>query len=307
MSAMTAIEVRDLHHRYQGADVDALQGLSFSVSFGKLSGLLGPNGSGKSTAFKVISTQLCPQSGESFVGGYSSLKNPGEVRKLLGVTFQSPSLDGLLTVRENLEIYSALIGLSAEKRARAIQENLAFLGISDRQNDRVKSLSGGLARRAELAKTLLGEPKVLLLDEPTTGLDPAARREFWKLLSEITKKGVGILVTTHLMEEAELCDELFFIAHGKLAGSGTPQILKESFPYEVLWVEGTSTFESIQSRYSSRVKIRQESGRLRLESTEGQKLLDEIRQDFGKELKSFSWGKASLSDVYFSKTGVRLE
>jgi ABC-2 type transport system ATP-binding protein len=307
VSQEPAIEVRNLHYRYKDANEEALQGLSFAAPFGRISGLLGPNGSGKSTAFKIISTQILPTAGESFVGGFSSLRNSKSVRQLLGVTFQSPSLDPILTITENLQIHAALLGLGGPNVSKSIAEKLEFLQLTDRAHSRVKVLSGGLARRAELAKTLLGEPKILLLDEPTTGLDPLARLEFWNLLRKLANRGVGVLVTTHMMEEAELCDELFFIANGKLAASGSPQSLKQTFPFEVLWLEGTLQISELENKFRERVQIRKEASRIRVETERGQEILDEIRSGFGAQLQSFTWGKASLADVYFSKTGVKLQ
>jgi ABC-2 type transport system ATP-binding protein len=301
-----AIEARDLSFRYKNANTDALQGLSFQAQYGKITGLLGPNGSGKSTAFKIISTQILPDGGESFVGGASSLKNPKQVRTQLGVTFQSPSLDPLLTVRENLRIHAALLGLKG-RSDQSVDEKMKFMGVHDRAEERVKTLSGGLQRRVELAKTLMGEPKILLLDEPTTGLDPVARADFWGLLRQIAKSGVGILVTTHLMEEAELCDELLFIAQGKLSASGTPLSLKSSFPYEVLWLEGDLSVAEVEKQVPASSRVRQEADRIRVETQQGLTTLDELRNRFATRLKGFSWGKASLADVYFEKSGVQLK
>ena len=302
---VSAIDVRDLHFRYQKAESDALKGLSLQAHYGKITGLLGPNGSGKSTAFQIISTQRTPDSGESFVGGYSSTKDPRKVRRLLGVTFQTPSIDPLLTVRENLEIHAALLGLQGNYQ-KIIDEKLNFFGLLNQANHRSKTLSGGMQRRVELAKTLMGEPKILLLDEPTTGLDPLARADFWHLLRKIALGGVGILVTTHLMEEAELCDHLLFIAHGKLSASGTPMELKSSFPYEVIWLESSVTQSMVEKQFGDRVRVRQEGDRLRLEATHGLSVLDELRKSFSEQIKGFSWGKASLADVYFEKSGVKL-
>ena len=152
---VSAIDARDLHFRYQKAESDALKGLSLQAHYGKITGLLGPNGSGKSTAFQIISTQRTPDSGESFVGGYSSTKDPRKVRRLLGVTFQTPSIDPLLTVRENLEIHAALLGLQGNYQ-KIIDEKLNFFGLLNQANHRSKTLSGGMQRRVELAKTLMG-------------------------------------------------------------------------------------------------------------------------------------------------------
>jgi ABC-2 type transport system ATP-binding protein len=277
MLATPAIVARDLRFSYEGGH-EALKGVSFSAAPGRITGLLGPNGSGKSTAFKILSTQLRAQSGEGFVNGHSVLSEQAAVRQNLGVTFQSPSLDPWLTVRENLEIQAALLGLSGAEAAQRIADNLAFVRLSDRAHERVKTLSGGLARRAELAKTLLGRPSVLLLDEPTTGLDPLARKEFWERLREIASQGTGVLVTTHLMEEAEHCDDLLFLSEGEVVARGTPAELKAGIRRERLVLQGA--------------ELRGELGG--------------IRELLGPRLEAFEWESASLADVYFDKTGKSL-
>lgn len=256
---------------------DVLHDLSFSAAAGRITGLLGPNGSGKSTTFKILSTQLHPASGEAWILGESVTKNEAAARALLGVTFQAPSLDPWLSIRENLDIHAALYGLGGEEGRARIDEMLGIFRLLDRAGERVKTLSGGLARRAELAKTLLPRPKVLLLDEPTTGLDPRARLEFWEELRRLRDGGLSLLVTTHLMDEAELCDELLFLDAGKLVAQGTPNELKGEVGVETFTASGPG--------------LRAHEARLR---------------DLLGSHAQIAWGQATLADVYLKKTGKQL-
>jgi len=180
--------------------------------------MLGPNGGGKTTLFRILATLLPVQSGHAALMGLDLSSEPQAVRRLIGVTFQSPSVDGKLTVAENLRTQAHMYGLSGSLAASRIDELLGKLGLGDRRHDRVDSLSGGLKRRVEVAKCLLHRPRVLLLDEPSTGLDPGARHDLWEYLSRLRRdEGTTVLVTTHLMEEAERCDRLGILDRGRFA------------------------------------------------------------------------------------------
>lgn len=323
-----ALELKDVHFSYGKGEkaVAALKGLSLSAEFGKITGVLGPNGSGKSTSFKILSTQMLPHSGEAFVAGLSVQDRPHEARMKLGVTFQSPSLDKVMSVEENLQIQAALLGLnSAEAKAR-INENLRSLGLESKRAAKVNELSGGLARRVELAKTLLGDPEVLLLDEPTTGLDPAAREEFWDLLRSFVensaikegadqsapKKNRAVVVTTHLMEEAERCDDLIFISQGQVAAQAARDTLKGDFSGSVFTL-GSSDLDALEKKlqdFSTAAaldcRIQRTGGRLRLETQEPQRFWGELGTWVGQGLDTIEWNQGTLADVYFQKTGQEL-
>ncbi len=301
------VEVRDLHFSY--GKLEALKGLSFKAPRAKITGLLGPNGSGKSTSFKILSTQLALTRGSAEIDGHSLSSQQRRIRSLLGVTFQSPSLDPMLTVRENLVIHAKLMGLDSSQRKFRIDEVLGKMNLQDRASSRVKELSGGLARRVELAKTLLSEPKLLLLDEPTTGLDPKARSDFWIELRRLQKLGLSILVTTHLMEEAELCDELRFINDGRLAASGSPAELRAEFGAEILWVEIPKPEAKVGELKaalgpSDRIEVR--GDKIRVETPQPLVALDKVRALWPTELRGLVWSKANLGDIYLSKTGKTL-
>ena len=220
-----AVEVLGLGYRY--GDRRALGEVTFSVSRREIFGLLGPNGSGKTTLFKILSTLMPAAEGRASVLGHDLAREPGPVRKRLGVVFQHPSLDPKLTVQENLIHHGHLYGLSGgalRSRARALLDRF---DLGDRARDRAEKLSGGLKRRVELAKALLPRPELLLLDEPSTGLDPGARREFSAHLEQLRRQeGVTALLTTHLMDEAECSDRVGILDQGHLVALGAPDELK---------------------------------------------------------------------------------
>jgi ABC-2 type transport system ATP-binding protein len=226
--SVSAIDVLGLTHRFPSGRV-ALEDVRFQIAKGTLTALLGPNGSGKSTLFRILCTLLRPTSGTARLEGADLLGQPREVRGRIGVLFQAPGLDRKLTVSENLRHQGHLYGLQGKTLRQRTDELLARFGLQDRRDERVETLSGGLARRTEIAKALLHRPEILLLDEPGTGLDPDARKTLWGQLAELKKEGITILVTTHILEEAGACDRLLLLDGGKLAGEGTPnELITES-------------------------------------------------------------------------------
>src|ERR1700721_2888642 len=238
LSPEPIIAVRNLIHRYQ--DRIALNGISFDVRPAELFGLLGPNGSGKTTLFRILSTLMIPTAGRTLVMGQDSSKDPSSVRRLIGVVFQAQSVDPKLTAYENLWHQGHLYGLRGVMLKKRVTEILDRVGLADRAKERVETFSGGMQRRIELAKGLLHHPGVLLLDEPTTGLDPGARRDLWQYLQRLRdEEHVSVLVTTHLMEEAERCDRLAILNEGNLVALGTPAELKSEIGGDVIILEAT--------------------------------------------------------------------
>ena len=240
---MDAVLVENLNHTYPAkrpAKVarQALKGVSFTVHEGEIFGLLGPNGGGKSTTFHILSTYFTPTGGSAQLFGHDVVREPEKVRREIGIVFQSPGLDKKLTVRENLTHQGHLYGISGKPLQERIDAILARVGLSDRSHDIVETLSGGLKRRVEVAKGLLHKPKLLLLDEPSTGLDPGARRDLWDYLKELQKtEKMTIVVTTHLMEEAEKCDRVAILHEGSLVALGTPAALKQEIGGDMVSVE----------------------------------------------------------------------
>ncbi len=305
MTATPAIEVEHLTHAY--AERTALNDVSFSIRRGEIFGLLGPNGGGKTTLFRVLSTLLPVQSGLVRVLGMNANDSASQIRQRIGVTFQAPSLDRRLTVRENLVHQGHLYGLHGSVLKERIENRLSRLGLSDRMHARVDSLSGGLQRRAEIAKGMLHDPELLLLDEPSTGLDPGARHDLWRYLQQLRdESGVTVVVTTHLMEEAEKCDRLGLLDHGQLIALGSPSELRSEIGGDCLTIiaaEPDKLAHQIRHRFA--VESRAFGNTLRIERTRGHELLRELVDAFPDQITSVSLGKPSLEDVFIAKTGHR--
>lgn len=305
---MNAVEVRGLSYAYPARDGarQVLRELSFSVRRGEIFGLLGPNGSGKTTTFRVLSTFLRPPPGAVRVLGHDAAAEPDAVRRAIGVVFQSPSLDKRLTVAENLRCQGRLYGLGGAELESRIGLELGRMGLKDRARDLVLELSGGLARRAEVAKSLLHRPDLLLLDEPSTGLDPVARRELWEGLRSLKEGGATVLLTTHWMEEAERCDRLAVLDRGRVVAEGTPEELKSSVGGDVLSLEADdprALARDLRSRLGLEAAVI--DGTLRLERPEGHKLIPQIAEAFPGRLRSIRVGKPTLEDVFVRSTGHR--
>jgi len=292
-----SVEVEGLTHRY--GERLALDGVSFTVRSGEIFALVGPNGGGKTTLFKILSTALTPSSGTARVAGIDV--RDGAVRRRIGVVFQSPSLDGKLTVGENLLHHGHLYGLSGGELRKRSDEELARFGLADRKAERVEKLSGGLQRRVELAKSLLHRPEVLLLDEPSTGLDPGARRDLWDALRSL--KGVTVLLTTHLLEEAERCDRLAILHKGRIAALGEPMALRGEIGGDVVTMRSR---DPKQLAASIKEKLGEEpqlvDGTLRLSKDRGHEFVVRLVESFPGLIESVTVAKPSLEDVFMSKT-----
>ncbi len=298
-----AIEARALGFRY--GDREALGDVSFSVARAEIFGFLGPNGGGKTTLFKLLSTLAPIQSGSARLFGHDLAGETAAVRRRLGVVFQHPSLDGKLTVGENLAAHGHLYGISGKRLRERIAAMLERLGLSERARDRVETLSGGLQRRVELAKALLHEPELLLLDEPSTGLDPAARREFWNYLGHLREReGVTVVLTTHYMEEAERCDRIGILHQGKLVAIAPPGELKSEVGGDVVVIR-TGAPEILQRKILARFKLKSQlvDGAIRIEKLRAHELVRDLIDAFGEEIESVSFGKPTLEDVFVHLTG----
>jgi ABC-2 type transport system ATP-binding protein len=231
---------------------------------------------------------------------------PERVRERIGVVFQSPSLDKKLSVMENMIHQGRLYGLhGAELRLRA-KEFLERLGVADRAGDTVETLSGGLQRRVEIAKGLLHQPAALLLDEPTTGLDPGARKDVWTYLASLTQQGVTVLVTTHLMEEAERCSRLALLDRGTLAAMGTPAQLKEAIRGDVVTVTSSDTARLVEGiRASFGLEVTAMDGVVRIERRDGHRFIPPLVEAFPGLIETVQVGKPTLEDVFVHHTGHR--
>ncbi|HZT33834.1 MAG TPA: ABC transporter ATP-binding protein [Bryobacteraceae bacterium] len=301
------ISVEKITHRY-GERV-ALSDVSFEVKPGEIFGLLGPNGGGKSSLFRILSTMMVPTGGRAVVAGYDVERSPAEVRKRIGVVFQTQSLDKALTVEENLRGQGHLHGLSGGTLRRRMEHVMARLGLEDRRKDLVETLSGGLKRRVEIAKGLLHRPVVLLMDEASTGLDPGARRELWQYVEELrSREGVTILLTTHILDEADRCDRLVLLHQGRIVAEGSPAQLRSRIGGDVVVLEATEPEllgQKIEAKFGVRASITE--GVLRVEIANGHRFITEAVEAFPGAIESVRLQKPTLEDVFVHETGARIE
>ena len=299
----SAIEARSLGFKY--GEREALHNVSFDIARGEIFGFLGPNGGGKTTLFMLLSTLVPIQSGSARMLGHDLAGETIAVRRNLGVVFQHPSLDGKLTVAENLAHHGHLYGMTGTRLRDRSDAMLERLGLKARAKDIVETLSGGLQRRVELAKALLHQPQLLLLDEPSTGLDPAARREFSNYLAHLREhEGVTVVLTTHYMEEAERCDRIGIMHQGGLVALAPPAELKSEVGGDIVVIRSGAP-ELLQRKILTRLKLKSQlvDGALRIERARGHELVREVVDAFGDEIESVSFGKPTLEDVFVHLTG----
>jgi ABC-2 type transport system ATP-binding protein len=303
-SAVPVISVQNLVHRYENRT--ALNGVSFDVRPAELFGLLGPNGSGKTTLFRILSTLMIPTAGQAIVMGCDARQDAASLRRQIGVVFQAQSVDPKLTAYENLWHQGHLYGLRGSALKKRVGEILTRVGLADRAKERVETFSGGMKRRIELAKGLLHHPGVLLLDEPTTGLDPGARRDLWQYLRMLRdEEHVSVLVTTHLMEEAERCDRLAIMNEGNLVALGTPEELKSEIGGDVILLEATRDAEVLAEHIRARFHVDSTmlGNQVRIERKDGHHFVPDVVEAFPGEIQAISVSKPSLEDVFIRRTG----
>ena len=303
-----AIQCRDLRKTYDGK-VEAVRGLSLEISAGECFGLLGPNGAGKTTTIEILEGLLAPTSGEVTVLGHTWQENPRELREQMGLSLQETRLSEKLTVRETIALFSSFY-----REPRAVEEVMEELQLSEKADAWVGKLSGGQRQRLAVATALVGNPKILFLDEPTTGLDPQSRRQLWDIIRDFQKKGGTVLLTTHYMDEAErLCNRLAIVDHGQIIAEGSPADLiarlggHHVVEFEASLANGNSldrwrTLPGVES-------VRHDDGLICLNVREPHQtipaLLDAVR-DQGSELLHLTTRQASLEDVFVGLTGRHL-
>ncbi len=306
MSPPPAIEVRDLSKRF--GDVEAVRGVSFTVQEGEIFGFLGPNGAGKTTTIKMLCTLLAPTSGVLRLAGFDVTKNPEDVRRAIGVIFQDPSLDDRLTAEENLELHAVVYGVPrAERRAR-LDEALAFVELSDRKGDLVRTFSGGMKRRLEIARGLVHRPRVLFLDEPTTGLDPQTRKKAWEVLRALRdRSGLTLFLTTHYMDEAEHCDRIAIIDHGRIVAEDKPEALKRNVGKDVVFVrtkEPALLCELLLERHGLTAERTEEGLSFHVE--DGEAFVVELVSEARVALTGIAVRRPTLDDVFLALTGRQI-
>lgn len=299
------IEIAHLTHRY--GDRTALDNFDLEIARGEVFAMLGPNGSGKTTLFRLLSTLISPQSGQIKIAGCDLKLQTLRVRKLLGVVFQAASVDKKLTVRENLTHQGRLYGLTGQSLKAKQSELLERLGLSDRAGDMVETLSGGMRRRVELAKGLLHDPQVVLLDEPTTGLDPGARADLWEYLFRLRdERGTTIVLTTHLLEEAERASRIAILHAGKLVALGSPAALRSEVGGDSITLRSpdlAAVEAEIRARWNLNVLRMPDA--LRLELPQGHEWIARLVHAFGPRITSITLAGPTLEDVFIARTGHR--
>ncbi len=304
---MPAIVTEGLTKKF--GDLTAVDSASIEINEGELFGLLGPNGAGKTTLISMLCTMLKPTSGRGEVSGHDIVSDPDGVRNSIGIVFQDPSLDEQLTGRENLDFHGRMYRIKHNRKER-IEEVLNLVELSDRADGLVKTYSGGMRRRLELARGLMHHPEVLFLDEPTLGLDPQTRLHIWEYIKELKQKGVTIIITTHYMDEADyLCDRIAIIDHGRIIALDTPERLKGLVAGDVITIESSDP-EKLAEVLEGEAKILGSVLQLNVRNGETQipKII-EIANKNGITVDSVGLRKPTLEDIFIHITGrsIRVE
>lgn len=304
MHPTPAVDVSECGFSYD--KVTALADVSFRVPPGSIFGLLGPNGSGKTTLFRILSTLLRPDTGSANVFGIDTVANPVEARRQMGIVFQTQSLDRRLSVEENLHHQGHMYGMWGSGLAARVEAVVERVGLAGRKKDIVATLSGGLRRRADLAKGLLHRPKLLLLDEPSTGLDPGARLSFWNHLESLRRSdGVTVLLTTHLLDEADRCDRLAILDRGQLIREGRPSELKAEIGGEIVTLATSAPSEvaTILAAEFGVAEARVNGREIRFENSGSANWTVQMMERFGERIESVKVSRPSLEDVFLHHSG----
>jgi len=308
MEPKFAIETKDLTKKY--GDLTAVDKLNIAIDYGEVFGLLGPNGAGKTTIISMLCTIINPSSGSATVNGFDILKKSADVRRSIGIVFQDPSIDDRLTGRENLQLHACLYDMPAELTKKRMSEVLNLVGLEDRADSAMKTYSGGMRRRLELARGLLHHPRVLFLDEPTLGLDPQTREHLWTYIANLAQTTeITIILTTHYMEEADqLCNRVAIIDYGKIKVADTPANLKAALKGDVITII-TSHSEKLAAKLTElRLTPQTDSSRdtIRLAVSSAEKIIPRLMKvaaEIGAEVSSVSIHQPTLNDVFLHYTG----
>jgi ABC-2 type transport system ATP-binding protein len=295
------IRVEELVRKF--GDLTAVAGIDFTVQSGEIFGFLGPNGAGKSTTINMLATLLKPTSGRAELAGFDVQTQPNRVRQSIGMVFQDPSLDDRLTAEENLRFHALLYNVPRQTRQERMDRLLELVGLSERRTSLVRTFSGGMKRRLEIARGLLHYPKVLFLDEPTAGLDPQTRNAMWDHVRRLRADvGTTVFMTTHYLDEAENCDRIAIIDHGKIQALDTPAALKRQVGGDQIIVSGDPGLaHDLAARYS--VPVREAGGRLHFHIDGGAEFVPRVVLDFKGRIQSIQVKQPSLDDVFLQLTG----
>ena len=303
---MDVIEVERLVRKF--GDLTAVDDISFVVKEGEIFGFVGPNGAGKTTTINVLCTLLRPTSGRATVNGYDVVREQAAVRRSIGLVFQDPSLDDRLTAEENLDFHATLYNVPRSVKKERMEEVLRMVELYDRRGDLVRTFSGGMKRRLEMARGLMHYPKVLFLDEPTLGLDPQTRNRIWEYIMELREReGITIFMTTHYMDEAEHADRIAIIDYGKIVALDTPENLKGMVGGDIISVrvrDGRAAAQRIKERYG--VEVRSTKDGLYFEVADGEEFIPRFVMDFKSEILAVSLRRPTLDDVFLKLTGRQI-
>jgi len=302
---MSAVSIRAVSHHYGSRQ--ALDGVTFDIEPGEIFGILGPNGGGKTTLFRVLSTLVPLQQGEVTVLGYDLRRDCYEIRRRIGIVFQAASLDKKLTVAENIRYQAALYGLAGSELRKREQEALEQFGLKDRANELCERLSGGLRRRVELAKGMIHHPRLVLLDEPSTGLDPGVRLDLWRYLAELRgTRGATIVLTTHILEEAAKADRLAILHLGQLVALDTPAALQATIGGDAITIRTSDPAQLVRLiRERFQLVASEVDGGVRLEVQDGHQWIARLVEALPGQVDEITLGKPTLEDVFIAKTGHR--
>ena len=300
------IVVQGLAKRFDA--VEAVRGIDFSVKRGEVFGFLGPNGAGKTTTIKMLCTLLSPSAGTAQLAGFDVSARPDDVRRAIGIIFQDQSLDDRLTAAENLRLHAVAYRVPRAERMARIDEVLAFVELTDRKNDIVRTFSGGMKRRLEIARGLLHRPQVLFLDEPTIGLDPQTRRKTWEVLRALREKyGTTLFLTTHYMDEAEYCDRIAIIDHGKIVALDTPEALKRGVGNDLVQVrtpEPDVVIRLLKDKHGLQGTKTPEGVTFGVEN--GEAFIVKFLTEDKPPLQGINVHRPTLDDVFLSLTGRQI-
>jgi len=297
------ISVDALARRF--GDLDAVKGVSFEVEEGEVFGFLGPNGAGKTTTINMLCTLLRPTSGRARVSGFDVVREARDVRRSIGLIFQQPTLDEMLSAEQNLRFHARAYGVSAEAASARIKQLLGIVELWDRRGDVVRTFSGGMRRRLEIARGILHRPRVLFLDEPTLGLDPQTRRRVWEYLAELrASENLTIFLTTHYMDEAERGDRIAVIDHGEIVALDTPDALKSAVGGDLITIstaDGPAAAEEIHARFGLEARVTGPD--VSFHVPRGEAFLPEFIRTFAQPLRAVGLRRPTLDDVFLDLTG----
>jgi ABC-2 type transport system ATP-binding protein len=298
-----AIRVDQLVKRF--GDFEAVKGVSFEVAQGEVFGFLGPHGAGKSTTINMLCTLLKPTGGEAVVAGYDVVRERDDVRRHIGLVFQDPTLDGYLTAAQNLKLHAELYGVPSQLVAPRMEQVLKMVGLWDRKDGAVKTFSGGMRRRLEIARGLMHSPRVLFLDEPTIGLDPQTRRSIWTYIRELQQREeITIFMTTHYMDEAEWCDRIAIMDSGQIVALDSPETLKAGVGTDRVTIhtdDDQAAISELRERFGAEAKVIE--GAVSFGVAGGEEFVPRLFSEFTQPIRSVSVSRPTLDDVFMSFTG----